>query len=111
MEIPPRRAIKVSVRVLLTAGPLALLFSGICLVFLPALWALVFGWCAVILLFVCFYAVFIFVGEFVYLNLPPEIKYGPGNSFWATVLNPKAIAIVIAVPVLFAADQLMKRLV
>ena len=110
MEIAPQRAIKVSGQILLAAVPLALFATVACLIFLPSLWALVVGWCAVILLVICFYAAVIFVGESVNLKLPPKIKYGPTNSFWATVLNPKAIAVVIAAPVLIAAVLLMKRL-
>lgn len=110
VEIPSDRAMRLAGRTFLVAGPAALIATGVCLVFLPATWAMVLGWTAVAALFVSFFAVGLYVAEFVYVHFPLNWKYGPQKLFWTTVFNPKAIGILVASPMLFGAKLLMTKL-
>jgi hypothetical protein len=110
VEIPSDRAMRLAGRTFLVAGPAALIATGVCLVFLPATWAVVVGWTAVAALFVSFVAAVLYVAEFVYVKFPLNWKYGPRKLFWTTVFNPEVIGILVASPMLFGAKHLVTKL-
>src|SRR5262245_44527138 len=92
-------------RLLMVSGVLAVLFLAAFLLGAPAIWAVVIGWCAFISSIVATFALFAFVGDYIWVRLPGSWHGGTQ----AGILKACCILLILA-PAWFLLSKLLDQL-